>query len=79
VREDEAAAAEKKLSKTIEEIKDVDKNRLEPQIHQREVPRRGLNKRTGGPSMSAADDDTMELDDPVAMDEQSRRASKRKM
>jgi len=79
VREDEAAATEKKLSKTIEEIKDVDKHRLEPQIHQREVPRRGLNKRTGGPSMSVADDDTMELDDPVATDEQSRRASKRKM
>ena len=78
-REDEAAATEKKLSKTIDEIKDVDKHRLEPQLHQRDVPRRGFNKRAVGPSMNAEDDDTMELDDPIALDEQSRRASKRKM
>ncbi|PHH78325.1 hypothetical protein CDD82_3093 [Ophiocordyceps australis] len=77
-RSKDAAAANDKLEKLMAEVRDTDPLRSD-QVNTQALARRGLNKRAILESDPVDHQDKMDLDDPLYLDEQSKRASKRKM
>ncbi|KAM4058077.1 PCI domain-containing protein [Hirsutella rhossiliensis] len=77
VRAMETKTADEKLRRLMGELRDTDNSQDLPSRDG--LPRRGINKRAMLETGSSAVDETMELDEPYLPEEQTKRASKRKM
>lgn len=76
-REKEKRAAEHRIQALVAESRESEKKLDLPG---RDVlPRRGYNKRSMVDTANVANDETMDVDEPSAAEEQKKRASKRKM
>lgn len=73
----EAKTADEKLRRLMGELRDTDSSQDLPSRDG--LPRRGINKRAILDTGTSAVDETMELDEPHPSEEQTKRASKRKM
>ncbi|PHH67091.1 hypothetical protein CDD81_4486 [Ophiocordyceps australis] len=73
-----AVAANDKLEKLMAEVRESEPLRTD-QVNTQALARRGLNKRAILESEPVDHEDKMDLDDPSFLDEQSKRASKRKI
>ncbi|KAK2606409.1 hypothetical protein QQS21_003228 [Conoideocrella luteorostrata] len=76
-RENEKKVADRKLQHLVGESREFERTKELP--GRDALPRRGFNKRSMVDAANFGNDEIMEVDEPLAADEQKKRASKRKM